>query len=71
MSRSGIKGYEVVLRFDMKTPTKNIDETIYKGVTYPLSVINKTSYNELTIFQKETVCYQIVEGKREIIYFFR
>ena len=61
MSRSGIKGYNILIRGDMKTPAGDTEKTSDKRVNALLEFLNKAEYNRLILPQKYTVSFQIVE----------
>ena len=43
-----------------KTPVYNADETKEKGVNAVLKFLSKISYNELILYQENTVCLHIL-----------
>ena len=56
MARSGIRGYDILLKGDGETPADNAEETKNNGVTATLKLLNKKSYNKLILAQKDTIC---------------
>ena len=61
MSRAGIKGYNILLRGDVKNPVDDTDKTNYKGVNSTLKPLYKRAYNELILPQEDMVCLHFLE----------
>ena len=61
MARSGIKGYNILLRGNMDTMVNDTDESKDKGVTIVFKILDKTSYNKLILSQENMVCFLIFE----------
>ena len=61
METAVIKGYDILLRKNMKTPTDDADETKDGGVTDTLKILNNISYRRLISSQEYMVFFQIVE----------
>ena len=60
MTRSGIKGYHVLLPGAREIPANNADKTKVKEIS-SLKLLNFTTYNNLILTQEETVFFHIVE----------
>ena len=58
LARSGLLGYDVILRGTVKTPEYNKEENTKEDDI--LKQINKNLYNDLVLEQDDTVCFQIV-----------
>ena len=61
VERAVIKGYDILLRNNMKNPTDDADETKDGGVTATLKIFNNISYNRLILSQEDMVFFQILE----------
>ena len=61
MERAVIKGYDILLRNNMKNPTDDADEKIYGLATAVLKILNNISYSILILSQEDMVFFQIVE----------
>ena len=61
METAVIKGYYILLKNNMKTPTDDEDGTKYGGVTDKLKILNNISYSRLIFSQEDMVFFQIVE----------
>ena len=63
MTRSGIKGYHVLLPGAREIPVNNADKTKVKEIS-SLKLLNFTTYNNLILTQEETVFFHIVEESK-------
>ena len=59
LSRSWLRGYNVILRDAVKTPVDNEEEKIKEDDM--LNQLNKNAYNDLILAQDDTVFFHIVE----------
>ena len=64
ISRSRIKGYNVLLTGDKKIQEDDVDETEVKGGS-ELKLFNKTAYNELILSQEDTAFFHIFEEAKK------
>ena len=61
MARDEIKGYDILPRGDVKTLTDDRYKTNKNIVNAAFKFLNKTAYNEIIIYQEDTICFHIFE----------
>ena len=60
-ARASVKGYDSILEGTTKTPADNGVETKYQGFNTEPKKLNRYVYNDTTLSQIHTSCFQIVE----------